>query len=213
MHAISVDAAAAVDMVHVADSDSANNTKTSSVLAGITAESDLELVSVTLTAPTAVEASEAFDAKVDASLLNNGPFGPVSAAVTVTLSLPSGCTSEPAGDQAANGISLALDTPTAMPQQTWSVTCTGSGSRNLSADVVLAVDQNHVTDPDDGNDSGTSAVLAVAVGPAGFGPLGGPPLGSDDQRTWPILIPIGLALALAMGLLGQRHRSKLSRRS
>ena len=212
-HTISVDASAAIDMVHVSDSASTNNSGTDAALTAVTAEADVEVVSVTLTVPASAAANVAFDAKVDASLLNNGPFGPANSEATVTLNLPADCTSDPTGDQVAGGISLAVDTAKAMPQQTWSVTCTQSGSHNFSADVVLAISHVHVTDTDAGNNSASSAVMAMTIGPSGLPPTGGSPLmGGDGQRSWLILIPIGLALAIGMGLLGQRYRNRLARR-
>jgi hypothetical protein len=212
-HNISVGASAAIDMVHVSDSASANNSGADAALTAITAKADVKVVSVTLTVPASVGANVAFDAKVDASLLNNGPFGPANAKATVTLNLPADCTSAPTGAQVAGGISLAVSTAKEMPQQKWSVTCTKSGSHSFSANVVLAIDHVHVSDTDAGNDSASSAVMAVAVGPTGLPPTGGSPLmGSDGEQSWLILIPVGLALAIGMGLLGQRYRNRLARR-
>ena len=217
-HAFTVDASTTIDELHVADSDNTNDSGSGQDSVAVTGQADVEVVDVSLTVPASVGAGTAFNAAVSATLVNNGPFEPVNADVTVTLALPRDCTSNPSGAQVAQDISLAAATETGIPVLTWSVTCSGSGSRDFSAEVVVAIDQLHLSDTDTANDSSNSAVLPVVVNPAGatptatpsptgFGPLGGQgPSGGDEGIATFAAGAAILALIGAASIYGWRRR-------
>lgn len=199
--------ALAAGQPNVLDPNAANDTGTGQAPTATATVADLKVASVTLTAPASANPNTAFSVSVDASLHNNGPFGPVNTNATIELTVPAGCTATPAGAQTAANISLPVSTATAMPKQTFSVTCTTSGAKAFSAKVTAALNIVHVSDPSPGNATATSQTLTVNVGAAGLPPTGG------DGGTLPgnglallLLLPLGAVIAGAGLLTLRRNR-------
>jgi hypothetical protein len=199
-HVFAADVSAVVDeeVVHVIDPDSSNNSDSGEDTTAVTAEADLKVVEVTITAPEAVGVNEAFDVSAAATLHNNGPFGPVNADATITLDVPTGCTAASDAAVTVLDIALAVSTATAVTEQTWSVTCSDNATEDFSADVTL-VSAVHLTDPDDANDSGASEVLSVAVGPSEVGPLGTAPAADSGSGIGLATILTAAAVLFVLG--------------
>src|SRR3972149_3734046 len=79
-------------------------------LPGVFAEADIELTGVSVAAPASTFSGVPFDVTVNASLRNNGPFGPVNVAVDFTVSTPADCTRTPSGPFETTTVLLAVGT-------------------------------------------------------------------------------------------------------
>ena len=202
--------ALAAGQPNVLDPNAANDTGTGTGTSATATSADLKVASVVLTAPASANPNTAFSVSVDASLHNNGPFGPANTNATIELTVPTGCTATPAGAQTVANISLPVSTATAMPKQTFSVTCTTSGAKAFSAKVTSALNIVHVSDPTAGNATATSQTHTVNVGAAGLPPTGG------DSGTLPgsglallLLLPVGAVIAGAGLLTLRRNRRSM----
>src|SRR5206468_3039791 len=85
-------------------------------------------------------------------------YGPTNVDTTLTLTLPSDCTTSSANPRVVQDTSLATSTATTVPTggNTWSVTCTNPSAHSFSLAASAAIDQLHVSDPTPGNNSGSA---------------------------------------------------------
>jgi hypothetical protein len=74
--------------------------------------------------PASANVGTAFNVASNGTLVNNGPLRPVSADATVELCIPPDCTAPGGTQRSVQNISLAVGSPYAVPDQTFSVTCT-----------------------------------------------------------------------------------------
>ena len=154
-----------IDIAGGTDPNSANNCDTDVVNFTVQGEANVLVQSITVTAPGSALTSVPFDVTVDATVRNNGPFGPVNADATVDLTVPAGCGRSPNNTQGANNLSLLINTNVSV-QRTWSVTCTETGPAGFTGSASVSVDQTHVVDPDSNNSAQGQATTNVAVGGA-----------------------------------------------
>ncbi|KKK99397.1 hypothetical protein LCGC14_2633160, partial [marine sediment metagenome] len=142
--------------VGVSDTNNANNCLTDIVDFAVSADADLEVLSVTVSGPAEGAVGAAFDVTATVTVRNIGPFGPANADVTATLTLPTGCTTGSSNPQTTQDTSLAVSVNTVV-DLTWLVTCTTKGDKTFSVnagDASVAVDSGiHVSDSASGNDS------------------------------------------------------------
>jgi hypothetical protein len=177
-HNFTATAMIAVDDPGAIDPTPGNNTLTSPASTTIvTKTADFKVAGVTVAGPPSATTSVPFNVTVDATLHNNGPDA-ASADATITLAAPPDC-SAPANPRTVLGIALPVSAATALPTQTFSVTCSDKSFHDFSADVALSPPL-HVTDPDGGNNATTGGPLTVPViGPADVKvssvSVGGPP--------------------------------------
>jgi len=82
-------------------------------------------------------ASVPFDVRVDAAVHNNGPGGAATGSTSVHLLLPGGCTA-PVTSKSGGQQLLSPSVSVAVPQQTFSVTCSSSGVFDIRALAAIA---------------------------------------------------------------------------
>jgi hypothetical protein len=154
-HSFSAMATVAIDQLHVADSNTNNNSASDSSDTAITATTDIKVASVTVNSPTTAPQFAPFGVTGSASLHNNGPTGPTTVDTTLTLTLPSDCTTSSTNPVVVQNTSLPTSTATAVPASpaTWNVTCTSTGPHSFSAQASAGIDQLHATDPNGANNS------------------------------------------------------------
>jgi len=131
---------------------------------GITQEADVSVVSSALSGPGSVTPGQSFALTGSATLHNGGPFEPVNADLTVTLSAPAGCVISGSATVAVQDLSLPLSTnvPVNGSPLSWSATCSQPGTPLFSLSASAEVDETDVVDPNISNNTG-SAQAAVPV--------------------------------------------------
>jgi len=169
--------------------------------AAATADADPEVVGVTVTAPASTFSGVPFDVTVNASLRNNGPFGPVNVAVDFTVSTPADCTRTPSGPFETTTVLLAVGT-TVPASKTWSVTCVDKGTHELrgTAQALIGPDFDDV-DPGNNFREGT-VLVTVGPGPAAQPVAGGPPPLAGQQGLPATYGLVGVSAAILMMGLG-----------
>ncbi len=158
-HSFSVAAAAAIDQLHVSDSNSGNNSGSGSAGTNITTTADVKVTGVSVSAPASEGAGTPFSVTSNATIHNNGTYGPVNVDTTLTLSLPADCTTTSTNPQTVQNSSLAVSTATTVPASpaSWSVTCTSPSSHSFSVTAAAAIDQVHVSDSNSSNNAGSGS--------------------------------------------------------
>ena len=169
-------------------------------LSGVVAEADIELTGVSVAAPASTFSGVPFDVTVNASLRNNGPFGPVNVAVDFTVSTPADCTRTPGGPFETATVSIAVAT-TVAASQTWSVTCADTGAHEFrgTGQALIGPDFNDVNS---GNNF-KEGTVAVTVGPSPAAqPVtgGAPPLPGQQGVPAAYSLATAFAAILMMGL-------------
>jgi hypothetical protein len=112
---------------------------------------DITVPTVTVTAPGAATVGVAFNVLVDATI-GNSAAGSVNVDVTVTLAPPADCTAV-GGNVKLVGNHTATSGASAIPQQTYSVTCTDASAHNFSATVSAVIDDVAFIEANGGNNS------------------------------------------------------------
>jgi hypothetical protein len=118
--------------LHVNDTNAANNDAAAvPIIVPVIANADLKVSSVSASGPGSPQVNTPFDLSVASVLHNNGPFGPVNADASVSISLPGDCSTTTANPQDVPDI--ALPTSTGVPVNlVWSVTYGFGGARSAS---------------------------------------------------------------------------------
>ena len=153
-----------------------------------TAEADLEVQRTTVSSPASASAAAgaSFTMRVDVTLKNNGPFGPVDAPVDFTLEVPADCATEPDGPFQTVTVSLEVDT--AVPvSAAWSVSCSGSGARNFGGTATALAGTDDYSDPNNDNNFGESAASMTITPPVDTGRLR---WSADDRTGRDVCLPI-----------------------
>jgi hypothetical protein len=126
---------------------------------------DVSVTGVSLTTPASANAEAPFNATVDATLENAGPFTPVNADAIVTLTMPADCSASGGNTFVVQDIVIDA-TPVDMPDANFSVTCTTGSFHSFSATVQAVVDNAGAADPVAANDTGSAnsntAILATS---------------------------------------------------
>jgi len=164
-HLLDGSASVSVNQLHVIDPIIVNNSGNGANTISITANADLKVSSVTVSAPAAATVGAAFNVTVDAALHNNGAETPVNADATIGLAVPGDCTATPTGGQAHPDKSLSQSVASNI-QGTWSVTCSGSSNHQFDGTASVVVDQLHVSDPNSANNSGNGSDITPISGTA-----------------------------------------------
>jgi hypothetical protein len=136
-HSFSVTASAAIDQLHVADPNGANNGASGSASTNITGTSDIKVNGVAVSSPPSSTAGSAFNVTASASLHNNGTFGPTNVDASLSISMPPDCTTSSANPQTVQDTSLPLSTPTT----TSSVVVHRTPSAAVLGDGTASIDQ------------------------------------------------------------------------
>ena len=169
-------------------------------LPGVFAEADIELTGVSVAAPASTFSGVPFDVTVNASLRNNGPFGPVNVAVDFTVSTPADCTRTPGGPFETATVSLDVGT-TVPASKTWSVTCADTGAHEFrgTGQALIGPDFNDVNP---GNNFRERTVgISVGPSPAAQPVTGGaPPLPGQQGVPAAYSLVTAFAAILMMGL-------------
>jgi hypothetical protein len=167
-HNFSVSASTVVDQLHVTDPNSGNNRGSNSANTNVLATSDVKVSSVSVSSPASANAGASFNVTSSAVIHNNGGYGPTTTDTTLTLTLPSDCSTGSANPVTVNNTSLVVSAATTVPgaPASWSVSCTNPSAHSFSVSASAAVDQLHVSDPNSGNNSGSNSsntnILATA---------------------------------------------------
>ena len=126
-------------------------------------DADLKATSVSVSAPNAITGL-GFWVWATVVAHNNGPFGPVSADLSATLSAPPDCTILTPNPNQIGGMSLALSAGT-VTGPGWLVECSASGQHSFSVEASVLIPPG-VTDPAPGNNTAVGAAVNQ-VGPPG----------------------------------------------
>jgi hypothetical protein len=93
-----VDAVAVLDDSTAVDPNTTNNAAQGSAITTVSAQADIQTVSVSIDAPATETVGTAFRVAPTAQVRNNGPYGPLLARATFTLSVPADCFILPPSD-------------------------------------------------------------------------------------------------------------------
>ena len=193
-HTISVSALSVLDDLAAIDPNPDNNIGEGNAVTSISDNADIKITSVTVDTPATETVGTGFFVRPSAVVHNNGPYQPVQAKATFTLTVPADCFVLPlSGPQTHGGASVALSTPVTLDTNTslglqlgWIVTCDDPGGHNFAVDVVLAFDQSNLTDLAPGNNMMTgNGSTNFLVGICGADPT---PDGSVLQQPSPLLL-------------------------
>ncbi len=153
-----------ISTVHVRDSNLNNNSASKCETNTVTSEADVKVASVVTTAPAAPTVNTNFNVTVDATVHNNGPYGPAGADVSVSLAVPADCTKSPSGAQSTNGLSLPVSAPSTVVSKTWVVNCTTPSNHTYTGSATITpVLPLHVTDPTSSNNTGSDPDAQTVV--------------------------------------------------
>jgi hypothetical protein len=166
--------------VHVSDPDNLNDSASTQITIPVTATADLKI-----TAQSALNPPASFPVNTDTVLTfektvhNNGPYTPVDADVTATLSAPPDCTvtPDPLNPGAVNGLATSIAT---VIQESFTVNCSLPSSHDFTLDNSISPSDVHVSDPDNLNDS-ASTQISIPVCPADQDPDGDGVCTDDDN--------------------------------
>jgi len=161
-HQFNGNATVAPDQLHIADPTPANDGNSGSATTAVTGTADVKASGVTISAPASADANTPFNVTVAATVHNNGSASPVNADTTLDLTVPSDCNRLPATSQTVDNTSLPQSAATQV-SKTWSVTCTGQSNHNFSGSASVAIDQQHVSDPNTANNSASGGAATTAV--------------------------------------------------
>jgi hypothetical protein len=161
-HEFTVDNEVVLDEFHVREdaSDLGNNSASDDVTFPVIADADVKVAGVTIDAPALGTVGVAFPVSVDVDLHNNGPETPADVDYTIGLN-SNDCTVQATGGQ--NGSTSLVDSVTQTVSANWNVTCNSPSFHSLSATASVVVDDEHVTDPDTGNNSGSDGPDDVPI--------------------------------------------------
>ncbi len=120
----------------------------------VTATTDVSVVSVVVDAPTTGTAGSPFNVTVITTLHNLG-LATTTADLSVTLTLPTGCTTTSDNPQTQDDVVLAQSVNVGT-SKTWSVTC-DAGSKTFDGSATATISQPHVTDSNDTNNGAQDA--------------------------------------------------------
>ena len=128
-----------------------NSTTTSGVVTPISADADLKVTAVSVSAPDS-QVGTSFEIWASPTHHNNGPDGPVTGQLTANLVAPADCSIASANPvQFAPPLGLSIGT-TWTPG--WTVTCNNPGFHTFTVNASVAA-VLHVNDPAGGNNSGS----------------------------------------------------------
>jgi hypothetical protein len=148
-----------VNELHVRDPNPNNNSASLCVTNTVNASADLEVTATSVNAPANAPGNTPFNVSVDATVHNQGLYGPVTATTTLSLSVPADCTKSPSGSQSSVNV-LAVSVA-ANVSKTWSVSCANQSNHTFSGSSSSSYTQLHVSDPNTANNAGGGTDLTV----------------------------------------------------
>ncbi|HEU4760160.1 MAG TPA: hypothetical protein VFT91_09305, partial [Dehalococcoidia bacterium] len=113
-------------------------------------EADVQTLGAFAGAPAEAIALDPFDVTASVGIRNAGPLGPVNVDTTLTLILPTGCTTSSVNPQVVQDTSLPVGPALLLPGSWW-VTCTDGGLKGFAVQADVVIDQAGVDDPDGSN--------------------------------------------------------------
>jgi hypothetical protein len=141
----------ALDELHVRDPNPDNNSATFDLTNTVLAEADAKVTGLAVNPSNLTpNVGENFNVTVDATVHNNGPFGPLSGTVTIDLQVPADCTKVPAGSQ---DVAVNLPVSNAVPASAvWLTSCSTFSNHSFDGSALLTTDTVlHVIDPNTEN--------------------------------------------------------------
>jgi hypothetical protein len=113
------------------------------------ATADLTVSDAVVAAPDSAGQGATFQVNVSATATNTGPYTPVSGQVTFNLTVPGGCTKDPATSQVVTVPALGSASAGAV----WNVHCTTTGTKTFGGNAAIALSpgQPHINDPTGNN--------------------------------------------------------------
>jgi hypothetical protein len=186
-HSITARSAIVVDDPVGIESNHANNQQTSvGAIMPVVGEADLQLNAPVPPNPAPEPFSGMqFNYTAVLPVTNGGPYGPTTARVSATLSLPQGCTSY-SPNPAVTDVAVGANEIRAA-NVSWKLVCTGVGVHNFSVSPSVSTGDLHVVDPDGGVGPPSSQDLTVFVGACGEDPN---PAGDIIQNMSPQLLAL-----------------------
>ncbi len=150
----------AVNTLHVRDPNPNNNSASLCVTNPVTTTADAKVTSTSVSAPGSNAAGVNFNVTVNATAHNNGPYGPLSGNIALSLSVPADCTKVPSGSQ-STAVNLAVSASGGYAF-TWLVNCSTASNHQLDGSSALTVSLPlHVTDPSENSTGAGSAVTVI----------------------------------------------------
>jgi hypothetical protein len=144
----------------VRDPNPDNNSASLSITMPVVTTADAKVTATSVTAPASIGAGQNFNVTVNATAHNNGPYGPLSGSVALSLSVPADCTKVPSGSQSVP-VNLPVSTAAPVSAQ-WLVNCANPSNHQLTGSSALTVNLPlHVTDPQENSTGTGSATVAV----------------------------------------------------
>ena len=148
---------------HITDPNALDNSASTPVTIPVTATADL-----TISAQSAVSPPASMPANTDTVLTfqttvhNNGPFTPVDAGFTATLSGPVDCTITPSPTNPTSVPGLAASVATVV-QTSFTVNCSTVSTPTFTLDSSIAASDTHISDPNTLDNSASTQVTIVVL--------------------------------------------------
>jgi hypothetical protein len=150
---------------HVVDTNPNNNSGSGSYSVNAIGYSDLKVAAQYFeNPPTEIPVSQNVTVTLDKVLHNNGPYGPVDALTTTTVTVPTGCTASPnPHTQVFSAVPVSVDV---LHHEPFVIHCTVLGPHTFTFDDGVVVTSQHVVDTDPNNNSQVTELTVTAVGAA-----------------------------------------------
>jgi len=164
-HTFSFSDAIAVTNPHITDPNTTNNSAQTSLTVTAIGRADLKITSqLVVNPPTQIGMSQDVHIILDKVLHNNGPYGPVDATTTTTITVPSDCTISPNPHiQVFYAVPVSVDV---LHHEPFTIHCYQISSHTFVFNGQVTVSSAHVRDPISTNDTASTQLTVASVAQA-----------------------------------------------
>jgi hypothetical protein len=164
-HTFSFNDAIAVTNPHVTDPDPTNNSAQTTLTVAAIGKADLKITSQAVAnPPTQIGVSQDVQITLDKVIHNNGPYGPVDATTTTTITVPPDCTISPNPHiQVFHDVPVSVDI---LHHEPFTIHCYQISSHTFVFNGQVSVSSAHVRDPNSTNDTARTELTVASVAQA-----------------------------------------------
>jgi len=159
-HTFTFNDAIAVTSAHVTDPNTINNSAQTQLTVAALGKADVKVVSVSVSGPAEMDASQNANITVNTTLHNNGPYGPVEVGLAYAGSPPPDCSASTV-DPPQVTLPVSVDV---VDSHTWTIHCSKASSHTFTFRTdITGIKDPHVTDPILTNNSGSGSFTVNAI--------------------------------------------------
>jgi hypothetical protein len=164
-HTFSFNDAIAVTTLHVTDPIPTNNSAQTTLTVAAIGKADLKITSQAVAnPPTQIGVSQDVQITLDKVIHNNGPYGPVDATTTTTITVPPDCTISPNPHvQVFHDVPVSVDV---LHHEPFTIHCYQISSHTFVFNGQVSVSSAHVRDPNSTNDTARTELTVASVAQA-----------------------------------------------